>query len=267
MLVSILFCSIASAQDEPVPHGQRAAAEPAPTGAMPPKANLEPQEQKYALGWRIRYIFAPNTFFQPYLQASTQMNSVSTALEFVYRKNDSYDIVTSLDFSYLNVDDGNWLANNHDPSLDTHYVQFRNLSFLSADVSIIGHHTWAGAPWFELRYGAGIGLGVVFGDVLLTNNSTACTAANASDIRQCHPLGVDLTAKNYEDQLAATEKNNNTDTAQTPHRHVSADKWPAAPVLNILIGAKFRVHKHVSVQVELGFRDAMFFGAGLHYWF
>jgi hypothetical protein len=38
-------------------------------------------------------------------------------------------------------------------------------------------------------------------------------------------------------------------------------------VLNILIGAKFRVHKHVSVQVELGFRDAMFFGAGLHYWF
>lgn len=250
-----------------MPPGQRAAGEPAPPGAMPPKANLEAPEQKYALGWRIRYIFAPNTFFQPYLQASTQMNSVSTAIEFIYRKSDSYDIVTSLDFSYLNVDDGNWLANNHDPSLDTHYVQFRNLSFLSADVSIIGHHTWAGAPWFELRYGAGIGLGVVFGDVLLTNNSTACTAANASDIRQCHPLGVDLTAKNYEDQLAATEKNNNTDTAQTPHRHTSADKWPAAPVLNILIGAKFRVHKHVSVQVELGFRDAMFFGAGLHYWF
>jgi hypothetical protein len=267
-LTLMLIASTAAAyDDEPVPPGQRAAGEPAPPGVTPPKANLVIPPQKYALGWRVRFLFVPNTFFQPYLQASTQMNSVSTGMEFIYRKNDSYDVVTSLDFSYLNVDDGNWLANNHDPSLDSHYVQFRNLSFLSADVSIIGHHTWAGAPWFELRYGAGVGLGVVLGDVVLTNNYTGCTAANVGNIAQCHPLGVDLTAKNYEDQLANTEKNNNTDTAQTPHRHSSQDKWPAAPVINILIGAKFRVHPHVSVNVELGFRDAMFFGAGLHYWF
>jgi hypothetical protein len=264
LIFLMVIAGTAGAQEEPVPPGQRG--EPVAPGAAPPKPAPLDSQQKYAIGWRFRYIFVPNTFFQPYLQASTQMNSVSTGMEFIYRK-ETYDVVTSLDFSYLNVDDGNWLANGHDPSLDSHYTQFRSLSFLSADVSIIGHHTWAGAPWFELRYGAGVGLGVVFGDVLLTNNFTGCTVGNVSNIAQCHPLGVDLTAKNYEDQLAATEKNNNTDTAQTPHRHVSQDKWPAAPVINILMGAKFRLHPHVSLQVELGFRDAMFFGTGLHYWF
>jgi hypothetical protein len=222
---------------------------------------------RYAIGIRpVRFVFVPNSFLQPYLKASTQMNSVSTGLEFIYR-HETYDVVTSLDFMYLNIDDGNWLANGHDAALDTHYVQFRGLSFLSADVSIIGHHTWAAAPWFELRYGAGVGLGLVLGDVLLTNNSDSCNDKNVSNIAQCHPLGVNLTAPNYEAQLAATEKNNNTDTALTPHRHVSQDKWPVAPVLNILVGFKFRLHKHVSTQIEIGFRDAMFLGAGLHYWF
>jgi hypothetical protein len=253
---------------EPVPPAREAApAEPLPPAAAPatekPNLNLP---QKYALGARVRFIFVPNSFFAPYLAASTQMNSASVGLEFIYRKR-TYDVVTSLDFSYLNVDDGNWLAKDHDPSLDSHYVQFKNLSFLSADVSIIGHHTWEKIPWFELRYGAGVGLGVVLGDVQLINNFTGCTNANVSDIRACHPQGVDLTAPNYEEQLRRTESTPGVDTAMNPKRHSSEDKWPVAPVLNILIGAKFKVHQHVSLQVELGFRNAMFLGAGLHYWF
>lgn len=262
----LVMCGTAMADQEPLPPGER---EPLPPAAQPGAKKLETLEsqQKYAIGFRPwRYVFVPNSFFAPYLQSATQMNSVSTGIEFIYRK-DTYDVVASIDFMYLNLDDGNWLANGHDPSLDSHYVQFRGLSFLSTDVSIIGHHTWASAPWFELRYGAGVGLGLVFGDVLLTNNSTGCTAANVSSIAACHPVGVDLTSPNAESQLSATEKTNNPDTAQTPHRHVSADKWPAAPVLNILVGFKFRLHKHVSTQLEVGFRDAMFIGLGLHYWF
>jgi hypothetical protein len=262
MLLVTLLSGLARAGVEPTPPGQ----EPTPPGGEPPKTVNLNLPQKYALGARVRYLFAPGSFFAPYLQQYTEMNSASVGLEFIYRK-DTYDVVTSLDFSYLNVDDGNWLANGHDPSLDTHYVQFRDLSFLSVDVSVIGHHTWAAIPWFELRYGAGVGLGVVLGDVLLTNNSSACTTQNAGDIKACHPQGVDLTSPNREAQLKATESPNAVDTAQTPHRHSSSDKWPAAPVINILIGAMFRVHPHVTINVELGFRDAMFFGAGVHYWF
>ena len=225
---------------------------------------------KYALGVRVRGIFVPGSFLKPYLRAYTQMNSASVGLEFIYRKI-NYDVVTSLDFSYLNVDDGNYLANGHNAYEDTHYTQFRNLSFLSVDVSVIGHHSWAAAPWFELRYGAGLGLGAVLGDVLLTNDGPQCTDANASNIHQCYPINhgapVRLGTPNQESDLKATEKNSGTDTADNPKRHVSSDKPPVMGVLNVLVGFMFHVHKHASVQLEVGFRDAMFVGVGGHYWF
>ncbi len=247
---------------------------PVETPPEPPPSTKKSElklPSKYALGVRVRGIFVPSSFLKPYLQASTAMNSASLGLEFIYRK-PTYDVVTSLDFSFLNVQAGNYLANGHDADADTHFTQFRNLNFLSADVSIIGHHTWEKAPWFEFRYGAGLGLGLVLGDVLLTNDGTQCTKANASNIKQCYPVNpngtpVRLGTPNQEADLKATESNPGTDTNINPKRHVSPDKPPAMAVLNILIGFKFRLHAHVSAQVEVGFRDAMFAGVGLHYWF
>jgi hypothetical protein len=265
-----LMASLAAAAPEPTPPGQQSTDEPAAPGAVAPGAAAPKADlglpSKYALGVRVRGIFVPKSFLSPYLQAATSMSSASLGREFIYRKA-TYDVVTSLDFSFLDVQDGNYLAKGHVASDDTHYAQFRNLNFLSADVSIIGHHTWDTAPWFEFRYGAGVGLGLVMGNVLLTNDWSACTAQNASDIKQCHPVGVDLTSKDKEKQLQATSGPPSSDTAATPHRHASPDKPPVMAVLNVLVGFKFRLHPHVSAQVEVGFRDAMFVGAGLHYWF
>ncbi len=218
---------------------------------------------RFALGARVRGLFITPAMVAPFLPAATTLASASLGVEFIYRK-PSYDVVTSLDFSFTTPSDGNFLGVNHDPSVDTHFVHFDNLNFISADVSIIGHHWFT--DWFELRYGAGVGLGVVLGDVYLINNSSSCTLANAGDISQCHPVGVDLTSPMRQQQLQATA-NGMLDTAQTPHYHVSADKPPVLPVLNILVGALFKVHRHVTLQVELGFRDAIFFGGGAHYWF
>ncbi|HZS40940.1 MAG TPA: hypothetical protein VFF06_29100 [Polyangia bacterium] len=233
---------------------------------LPPEYRY--REPQYAIGARVRGIWVTTAMLSSFLATSTSTQNVSLGLEFIYRKL-RYDVVTSLDFSFTQPDDGNYLSSGHDPAVDSHYVQFRNLSFLSADVSIIGH-TWI-TNWFEIRYGGGVGLGVVLGDVLLTNNSDQCTLANAGDIRLCHPLGVDLTAPDREAQLKATEQPPGTqqsgDTAQTPHRHVSADKPPVVPVVNLLVGFNFRLQRHLTAQLEVGFRDAIFFGLGAHYWF
>ncbi|MCA1663134.1 MAG: hypothetical protein LC659_02470, partial [Myxococcales bacterium] len=173
---------------------------------------------KHQLGVRARYIFVTKAMLGLYFDANTgtQMNSWSLGMEYVYRRpGKSYDIVTSLDFSWLNVDDGNYLGSGHDPALDTHYTQFRNLSFISADVSIIGFHKFA--PWFELRYGGGLGIGYVPGDVLITTNA-GCTSANASDTTKCAPLVTGpINGKptaGQEAALKATE-GGGTDTAVT----------------------------------------------------
>jgi hypothetical protein len=246
----------------PPPPAAVPAAAVAPTPAEAAAAVDEPKTP-YEVGVRLRYIFVTNLMMAPELAARTQMNSFSVGVEFSWVR-ERYDVVTSVDFSWLPVDDGNYLGVGHDPALDTHYTQFRNLSFLSADVSIIGHTDVT--KWLQLRYGGGLGVGIVFGDVLLTNNSGNCTLANVNDITQCHPVGIDLTSPNKEQQLAATQ-NNGTDSAGNPVRHVSKDKPPAMGVVNLLVGARFKLPHKFSIDAEIGFRDAMFVGVSSHYRF
>ena len=244
---------IAEAQREidakaPPPEPVRAAPPPSarPPKAVAPAAEAAPRpahtgpKTPYELGYRLRYLFVTRAMLSPYLDAATQMNSWSQGIEFIYHRR-TYDVVTSLDFSWLPVDDGNYLSKGHDPSRWTMRTtrSFRNLSFLSVDVSIIGHTDVT--KWLlqtSLRRGPS-GVGVVFGQVLLTNDSGSCTKQNASNFSACHPLGVDPT-KPLEPQLKATESNPGTDTADSPKRHVSKDKPPAMAVLNLEAGARFQ---------------------------
>lgn len=248
------------AEPDPTPPAPPAEPDPAPA---PRLSGLTPHE----IGVRVRGLFVPRSFFNPYLQAATSMESFSTGIEYVWKR-DKFDVVTSLDFSWLPVKDGNYLANNHPANLDTKYVEFRNLSFLSADVSVIGHNLLT--SWLEIRYGGGLGLGVVFGDVLVTNNWTMCTAENAENLALCHPQGVDLLSPNKEAQLKATEQPGARDTAQNPHRTVSGDKPPVMGVLNLLLGLRFYpkpTDKRWSLTVETGFRMALFAGVSGHFRF
>ena len=265
----ILVTANARAQSEPAPPGG-IADEPSGKPAKPLDASAPTEMGTHQLGVRARYIFVTKAMLSPYLNADTgtQMNSYSVGLEYVYRKpGKSYDVVTSLDFSWLAVDDGNYLGSGHDPSLDTHYTQFRNLSFISADVSIIGWHKFL--PWLELRYGAGLGLGLVPGDVLITNNGPQCTAANARDPSQCYPTSPGQSSasrrRRRRPRCKATEAATPTPTPRPTA--IRATVPPVMGVINILVGLRFYPTAHMAVSWEIGFRDAMFFGIGVHYLF
>lgn len=241
-------------------------------------ATAEAQEldHKYELGARVRGIFLTPTMIGAVAQTSSSMNSLAIGGEFVVRHR-TWDVVTSLDFSFVDISDGNFLGNDHsqpggvrDPSQDTHYIQFGNfgqLTFISTDVSIIGHT--ALGKWVELRYGAGVGLGGFVGVIKMTNNGRQCTLSNYRDGSQCYPhapnVGVDipLGRPDTEAKLKATEKSGAIDLADDPHRHVSPDVPPVVPVLNVILGLRFRLAKHVALDVEGGFRNMMFLGAGL----
>jgi hypothetical protein len=272
-LALLLTSAVAQAQTpEAQPPGSGGySPEAEPPGAPPPR-NVQPSTRedevdigKFQLGARVRTIFVTHLMLQPYLAGNTgtSMTSYSVGLEFIYRRI-NYDIVTSLDFSALDIPDGNWLGAGHDPTADSHFVEFKNFNFVSVDVSFIGHHKFL--PWLELRYGGGLGLGAVLGDVWETNNWSNCTLQNASDITQCHPVGVTLGQPNTQQQLQQTE-NRGVDTAGNPVHHITTDKPPVMGVVNLLIGLRFYPVKRMAITAELGFRDAMFAGVGVHYLF
>jgi hypothetical protein len=236
---------------------------------VPAPKKFDPLDWQHAIGVYTRYIFVTELMLKPYLDAATAMNGFAVGLQYIHRYA-KFDVVTSLDFSWLPPNDGNWLAKGNDPALDTHYVQFDKLSFLSADVAIIGHHAFN--DWLEIRGGAGLGLGVVLGDVLTTNNSnTVCNKDNAGDTSKCFPVSptvgpIYLNQPDTNAKLKATEDSSREDTAQNPHRK-SGNKPPVMAVLNIMMALNFRLQRHVSLQAEIGFRDAMFVGANMNYHF
>jgi hypothetical protein len=135
-------------------------------------------------------------------------------------------------------------------------------------VSLIGHTPLT--RWLELRYGGGIGVGWVMGDVLMTNNSDqVCNAQTAADTTRCYPIsnGKKISLNPPDEAALKATEGPGTDTAQTPHRHVSQDKPPVMAVVNILVGVRFKLHRHFAAKVEVGFRDMLFFGGGAEYVF
>ncbi|MEO6952964.1 MAG: hypothetical protein ABI321_14255 [Polyangia bacterium] len=239
---------------------------------VPQKAapRFDPTDWKNAIAVYARYLFVTNLMLKPYLTAATELNSYAVGMQYI-RRFDKFDVVTTLDFSWLALNSGNWLGKGNDPSVDTKYVQFDKLSFLSADVAIVGHHAFNN--WLELRGGAGLGLGVVFGDVLTTSNSNqVCNKQTASHTSECYPIApapigaIKIGQADTESKLKATQQSSQLDTAQNPHRS-KATKPPVMAVVDIFIALNFRLHRNVSAQVEVGFRDAMFTGANFQYHF
>ncbi len=259
---------VAHAQsDEPAPPGGGAMKIDANASTVDkddePKADLG----KYQLGAHMRGLFVTHLMLQPYLghNTGTSMSGYGVGGEFIYRHN-GYDVVTSIDYSVFNVGSGNYLGAGHDPTLDTHYVQFRGLGLLSADVAFIGYHKFT--DWFELRYGGGLGIGWVPGTVSVINDNSPGCAAHARDPSQCYPLNVGPINKSdptLQGRLNATRGGD--DTTQTPSFHASGSKPPVMGVVNLLVGFRFYPVAHLAVTAEIGFRDAMFAGGAIHYLF
>jgi hypothetical protein len=132
--------------------------------------------------------FVPNFLLSVGLQKSTELSSGGFGASYTFARG-TFHVVTTIDYTFANLPDGNFLAvgTNKKAEVDTHYVQFKNLSLLSLDVSFY----WVRDinRYFAFMVGGGIGLGFLLGDVTVTNNS-GCTDANASDTSMCHPVVV-----------------------------------------------------------------------------
>lgn len=229
-------------------------------------------ESPHALALRARWVTVPGWSLGTFLATSTQLNDGwGLGLEYLYRRT-GFDVVVSLDYSWLNAAAGNFLGKGNDPRTENHYVVFDKLGAISADVSLIGH--WNVASWMEIRFGAGLGLGVALGNIYQITNNSDCTLENASDPSRCYPKPVgpipeltdvkrdELIGKACEPDLRDSTK----DTPQSPcYRRV--ESYPmnvrVVPVLNTLLGVRMKAHKNVYFHVETGWRlVGFYFGGG-----
>jgi len=247
VVVSIGCASVAGAQPaEPAAAapsgaaGEAAPPEPAPAAAAAP---AQTPEVLWAAGTRLRGIFVPAWFLEAFMDHAHALNSVAWGLEFTRRKG-NLDIVFSLDVGWYGaIDDANWTGTDGFPS-DTYWTQFRSFVFTSLDVSLIWHYDFI--DWLALRYGGGIGLGFLSGSMNRQLSGPACTSANVDSNRsQCGP-GFAGGPAGFGEDLSS---------------------YRVLPVVAVLLGLRFKLHRHAVVTVDGGFHNAFFFGAGGQYVF
>lgn len=235
--------------------GGAAAGDPTPTVTAKPKKAVQ-----YGAGVHFRGIFVPEWFLNAFLDASTPLNSVGFGGEFVRRKG-NFDLVASVNFGFYSPRDGNYMGNGKNPAYDADYIQFRNLNVLAFDVAFIWSHDFT--KWFSLIYGAGLGFGIVLGDIYRISNN-GCTPENVSDINRCYPKGMDL--NNREAWLAA-HTGTGGDSPENPWLYREDGKWPVIPIVHLLLGVNFKISEQFSVRVDGGFHNAFYVGAAGHYFF
>ena len=252
---------------------------PSPSDAARPTQNQQPlfaapvaqpsQVTPHALALRARWVTVPGWSIASFLTAHTQLNDGwSVGMEYLYRRA-GFDVVLSVDYSWLEAASGNFLGKGNTAATETHFTRFDKLSSLSFDASLIGH--WNLTSWLELRVGAGLGIGYVFGNIYQITNNSGCTDENAGDSTKCYPKNVGPIEKTDSatiDRLNAAGCPGDNDTLDTPTSPCqrSTQTYPfnprVVPVLNTLIGLRFKLQDHVYWHLDGGWRLVGFYVGG-----
>lgn len=228
-------------------------------------------ESPHALALRARWVTVPGWSIASFVKEHTQLNDGwSVGLSYVYRRA-GFDVVLSADYSWLEAAAGNYLGKGNNPATETHFTRFDKLSSLSLDVSLIGH--WNLTKWMEMRFGAGLGVGYVFGEIYQITNNSGCTEDNAGDPTKCYPKNVgpisetnSATIKKLEDVRCSEDfTDGGRDTPNSPCTR-RTETYPfnarAVPVLNVLLGMRFKLQQHVYLNIDGGWRLVGFYLGG-----
>jgi hypothetical protein len=227
---------------------------------------VRPADLSYGVATRLRWVTIPSWVLNVFTKQNVPLSSWGTAIEF-FRRKGNFDFAIAMTYTNLSPHDGNWLGDGRDATVDTDFVQFRGLAMYGIDASFIGHTSFT--DWFGIHYGAGIGIGIISGDVFRTSNdNTLCTEANAGNLEQCHPKGVSCTGSTCnEQQLVGLGPG--VDDPTDPHRFRETTVPSVLPIVNIVVGVNFRLPRVRGWEAKLegGFYDAFFLGGGIGYTF
>lgn len=192
---------------------------------------------RYGAGLRFRYIFVPKGFIELFTEeAPSGLGEPGFAVDFVRRKGD-FELTLGLGYDRIRTDDGLWLEKGDQPPAEApDFVRYDGLGWITAEALFMWNY--ALHDKFALRYGAGVGLGVIIGDALQTD--TTCTGSSTAT---CTPI----TAGGQVDD--------------------PADIFPVWPVISVRGGAQIRPTPELAINIDLGLRTVPFVGFGVSYLF
>jgi len=195
----------------------------------------DPNATHWGVGLRLRYTFIPTGMIELFVErAEGGFSHPGFGVEAIRRKGD-FEIAFGFEYENLSGNPGYWIDKNEAiPADEPDYLEYKNFSWFTLDASFIWHAKLA--EMVSLRYGAGLGLGIIRGDVL--RSDARCTT---SDLASC--------------------------TVYNPRRDPETAVPPVFPVINMLLGVQINPVKNLAINLEGGMHTVFYFGTTMAYFF
>ncbi len=204
-------------------------------GTAAPHDEERASEVQYGVGLRFRGLFVPRSAFEYFVEvAPSGVAQPEVGLEVIRRKG-RFETALALAWAPLSPKDGVWLDEpDHNPSL----VEFDGFAWLSLDLT--GVWAYPFDEYLALRYGMGIGVGVLLGTVRETDYE--CPDGRI-DVRVCRQ----------------------SPTAEDVRKRI--DMPPVVPVVNAVLGLRYAPSPQVAFNFDGGLQTAFFAGLSVDIFF
>lgn len=185
----------------------------------------------WGIGVRLRQVRMPESVIELFVEdAPGGGTHVGYGFEIIRQKG-NFTLSLGLEYEELSATNGIWIDKGdsipQDPVDD---VRFNNFGWVGADLSFVWQAGLIKDVLF-LRYGAGLGVGLLRGEILQTDY--LCTT----------------------DQTSSCTQDPNAMNINSP-----ANLPPVFPIVNVVVGAQIRPVKYLAINLEGGIRTVPFIG-------
>jgi hypothetical protein len=211
------------------------------------------EEVEYGVGVRLRSVWVPRSVLELFVTRSAGgAHNYGLGVDLT-RRHGSTELQLGFEFEHINIGQGVWINKGDNVAMgdEADYVlgpdsstgSGNQFGWFTLEFSFFNHAELT--PWLSFRYGAGLGLGVLIGEIDHYNIICAPGATNATPAPGCVP-----------DRFAGTGK-----YSEGPETLVKYDLGtPVFPVVNAILGLQFKPTPRATINLEGGIRTMPFVG-------
>lgn len=189
-------------------------------------------ETSYGIGIRARRMFLPQSVIELFVEQAPGGGVENNGLGIeLIRQRGNMILTIGVEYDRLNATDGIYIDKGDAiPADPVDFVRFNDFHWIAADVNFLWTTNLIGEI-LSLRYGAGLGIGMLRGSIEQSDYICAGT-----QVETCVPDPAGL-------------------------QNVPADLPPVFPVINAVLGLQVRPIKTIAITLEGGIRTAPFVGS------
>jgi len=218
-------------------------------------------EIEYGVGVRLRSVWLPKSVLQLFVtRAAAGAHNYGVGVD-LSRRHGTTELQLGFEFEHINVGQGVWINKGDNVAMgdEADYVlgpdrstgSGNQFGWFTLEFNFFNHAEIT--PWLSVRYGAGLGLGVLIGELDHYNIICAAGATNTSPEPGCVPMRfAGGTGVYSEGQETLVKYDLGT---------------PVFPVVNAVVGLQLKPTDHTTINLEGGIRTLPFVGVSSSFFF